>query len=238
MKKNSGRVASAGSRRTTRRETSAEHAPSGAPRGSSTEAPRKLRGSSAHPQLCSKLQGVVVVIPSKNLRSVFSVLIVPRLRLNRGTILGVPFSGRLGTPNPDTRFCTSTLLYLDFTFYLLTFTHFLLTTKQFYSLLLIFYSLYPLSFHFTYFTHFTHFIHLLTLLLTLLCCCCYAMGLTSLLERRGFEPKHAPSGAPRRSSAKARQKLRESSAEAQLIHSYAARCMRVVVVIPSKLRSL
>ena len=32
-----------------------ELAPSGAPRGSSAEAPRKLRGSSAHPQLCSTL---------------------------------------------------------------------------------------------------------------------------------------------------------------------------------------
>ena len=41
-----------------------ELAPSGAPRGSSAEAPRKHRGSSAHPQLCSTLQGVVVVIPS------------------------------------------------------------------------------------------------------------------------------------------------------------------------------
>ena len=38
--------------------------------------------------------------------------IVPRLRLNRGTILGVPFSGRLGTPNPDTRFYTYTLTLL------------------------------------------------------------------------------------------------------------------------------
>ena len=41
-----------------------ELAPSGAPRGSSAEAPRKHRGSSAHPQLCSTLQGVVVVISS------------------------------------------------------------------------------------------------------------------------------------------------------------------------------
>ena len=31
---------------------------------SSAKAPRKLRGSSAHPQPCSTLQGVVVVIPS------------------------------------------------------------------------------------------------------------------------------------------------------------------------------
>ena len=170
--------------------------------------------------------------------------IVPRLGgLNRGTILGVPFSGRLGTPNPDTRFCTSTLLYLDFTFYLLTFTHFLLTTKQFYSLLLIFYSLYPLSFHFTYFTHFTHFIHLLTLLLThfiVLLLLCYGAHLASRAARfrAGTRAEWSTPQKLGESSAKARQKLRESSAEAQLIHSYAARCMRVVVVIPSKLRSL
>ena len=45
-----------------------------------------------------------------------------------------------------------------------------------------------------------------------------------LLERHGFESELAPSGAPRGSSAEARRKLRESTAEAQLIHSYAARC--------------
>ena len=234
MKKNSGRVASAGSRRTTRRETSAEHAPSGAPRGSSTEAPRKLRGSSAHPQLCGKLQGVVVVIPSKNLRSVFSVLIVPRLRLNRGTILGVPFSGRLGTPNPDTRFYTYNSLSLIF--YSLYFTCFGPTHSPLYTPIAyvpILFSLHALH-SISYPVHHHPFpltptayiqlhvplptLHFLPYPLhhlpfpTLPAAAAMLRSAPRVLERHGFEQEHGPSGAPRGSSAEAPWKLSSSTA--------------------------
>ena len=85
-----------------------------------------------------------------------------------GAGLGVPFSGRLGTPNPGTRFCTySWLYYTLLRLYILT-THFYSFSTHYQAIQLTFTHfllLYPLSFHFSYFTHFTRFIHLLTLLL-------------------------------------------------------------------------
>ena len=113
--------------------------------------------------------------------------IVPRLRLNRGTILGVPFSGRLGTPNPDTRFCN-----LDFT--LLTYkAHSSHSSHSLYTLLI-----------------------LLVLTFFCCCCCCYAMERTSFARAARFRVgTRAERSTPRKlggSSAKAPRKLSSSTA--------------------------
>ena len=128
--------------------------------------------------------------------------IVPRLRLNRGTILGVPFTGRLGTPNPDTRFCT---------------THFhSFSTHVFYSLCSHFLCSHFLftSTHFTPFTPITrpttsHSPHSLLLLLLLLLC--YGVHLV-------FSSGTVSSRSTRRAehSTEAAQKLCGSSAHPQL----------------------
>ena len=143
--------------------------------------------------------------------------IVPRLRLNRGTILGVPFSGRLGTPNPDTRFCT---------------THFhSFSTHVFYSLCSHFLCSHFLftSTHFTPFTPITrpttsHSPHPLLLLLLLLCYGAHLVFSSGTVSSRSTRrAEHAPSGAraersTRRAehSTEAAQKLCGSSAHPQL----------------------
>ena len=145
--------------------------------------------------------------------------IVPRLRLNRGTILGVPFSGRLGTPNPDTRFCT----------YFCTYSHFF--THVFYSLHSYFTHLQRYrcagtrstavsstlkirmrNFRILFSTPFSHIIHFILLLL--LCYGAHLVFWSGAVSGRNTRRAEHP--------AEARQKLRESSAEAQTIHSYAA----------------
>ena len=63
----------------------------------------------------------------------------------------------------------------------------------------------------THFTHFTHFI-----LLLLLCYGAHLVFWSGAVSGRNTRRAEHP--------AEARRKLRESSAEAQLIHSYAARC--------------
>ena len=172
--------------------------------------------------------------------------IVPRLGgLNRGTILGVPFSGRLGTPNPDTRFYTYNSLSLIF--YSLYFTCFGPTHSPLYTPIAyvpILFSLHALH-SISYPVHHHPFpltptayiqlhvplptLHFLPYPLhrlpfpTLPAAAAMLRSAPRFLERHGFDQEHAPSGAPRGSSA-------ESSVEAQLIHSYAARCRNYYVV--------
>ena len=116
--------------------------------------------------------------------------IVPQLRLNRGTILGVPFSGRLGTPNPGTR-----LLHLLLDFTLLTYkAHSSHSSHSLYTLLIL----------------------LVLTFFCCCCCCCYAMERTSFARAARFRVgTRAERSTPRKlggSSAKAPRKLSSSTA--------------------------
>ena len=142
-----------------------------------------------------------MVIPSKNLRSVFSVLIVPRLKSRHN--FGSPLFGKTRDSQP-----WHSLLHLP---YLHTYSHshfhpFPLTPTAYIQLYVPLPTLHILPYP----------LHRLPFP-TLPAAAAMLRSAPRFLERHGFEQEHAPSGAPRGSSA-------ESSVEAQLIHSYAAPC--------------
>ena len=134
-----------------------------------------------------------------------------------GAGLGVPFSGRLGTPNPGTRFLH--LLTLFYSRFLLTalldFTHLQRyrcagTRSTAVSSTL---KIWMRNFRILFSTPFSHFIHFIMLLL--LCYGAHLVFWSGMVSSRNTHRAEHP--------AEARQKLRESSTEAQLIHSHAAR---------------
>ena len=141
---------------------------------------------------------------------------------SRSTLTGVPLSGRLGTPNPGTR-----LLHL-LTLFLLTFlTHFLAYLHTYSHPHFHPFPLTPTAFIQLYVPlptlHFLPYpLHRLPFP-TLPAAAAMLRSAPRFLGRHGFEQEHAPSGAPRGSSA-------ESSVEAQLIHSYAASCRNYYVL--------
>ena len=164
--------------------------------------------------------------------------------------VGVLLWGRLGTPNPDTRFYTYNSLSLIF--YSLYFTCFgpthspLYTPTAYVPILFSLHALHSISYpvhHHPFPLTPTAYIqlhvplptlHFLPYPLhhlpfpTLPAAAAMLRSAPRVLERHGFEQEHAPSGA--RAERSTPRKLRRSSAEAQLIHSYAARCRNYYVI--------